>query len=362
MKHFVLYFTIVIFALKVHGQQQDSLEMMIGQMIMIGIGDFNKLDKSAPIYQSIASGKVGGIILFEKNIATENTKKQLKEVISYGQKCSPIKLLVSIDEEGGKVNRLKPKYGFSKTVSAMHLGNLDDVDSTYRSALITASTLSEVGFNLNYAPVLDLNINTENPVIGKLGRSYSGNPKTVSRHASAVIQAHDRMKVLTALKHFPGHGSSEKDTHLGIADVSSSWQVEELYPYKTLIDSGLARIIMTAHIVNEVIAPDKLPGTLSYQTVTGLLRGFLDYDGVVVSDDMQMGAISKEYGLNEAIKLSINAGVDIVMFANNVPDSQVVTAEEVFDLILSAVKSGDIPQERIIESYERILKLKKTIL
>lgn len=352
---------IIGFAFSIRAQSLDSLDIMIGQMIMIGIGDFNTLDKSEPIYQSIENGNVGGIILFEKNVANENTKKKLTEIIAYAQKKSSIPLLVSIDEEGGKVNRLKTKYGFPRTVTAQYLGQLDDLDTTSHYALKVASNLSKLGFNLNYAPVLDMNINPENPVIGKIGRSYSSSSIVVAKHGSVVIQAHDSMRVLTALKHFPGHGSSKKDTHLGIADVSSTWQLEELYPYKYLIDSGLVRIIMTAHIVNQIIEPKKLPATLSKKTVNGLLRGFLNYDGVVISDDMQMGAISKEYGLEEAIKLSINAGVDILMFANNVPNSDVVYPEEIHNIISSAVEIGEVSKERIRESFKRIVKLKNSI-
>jgi beta-N-acetylhexosaminidase len=134
--------------------------------------------------------------------------------------------------------------------------------------------------------------------------------------------------------------------------------MEEVYPYKAMLDSGLVRMIMTAHIVNHVLDSALLPATLSKKIVTDFLRGFLNYDGVVISDDMQMGAISKEYGLEEAIKLSINAGVDMIMFANNVPDSDLVTADIVHKIIRSKVENNEIPIRRIEESYKRISKLK----
>ncbi|MFY0600978.1 MAG: glycoside hydrolase family 3 protein [Cyclobacteriaceae bacterium] len=361
MKNFIACFISIFLITSVSAQKADSLETMIGQMIMIGIGDFDVLDKSAPVFKSLEDGKAGGIILFEKNISFESPDKSLKQIISHAQKKSTTPLLVSIDEEGGKVNRLKTRYGFPKTVSAQYLGKINNLDSTRFYALQTAATLAELGFNLNYAPVLDVNINPANPVIGKIQRSYSSDFNSVASHAAEVIKAHDSLNVATALKHFPGHGSSKKDTHLGIADVSDTWRIEETYPYKILLDSGLVKVIMTAHIVNDVIDEKKLPATLSKKVVGGLLRGFLGYEGVVISDDMQMGAISKEYGLKESIKLSINAGVDIVMFANNVSQSETVSADQVFEIIYNLIQDEEIPRSRIEESYNRIVKLKKSI-
>jgi beta-N-acetylhexosaminidase len=358
MNRYLIYLSISLLSFYIQAQPKDTLDMMIGQMIMIGIGDFDILDKSAAIFQSLEEGRIGGIILFEKNISIKDPKINLKAIIECAQKKSPVPLLVSIDQEGGKVNRLKTKYGFPKTVTAQYLGSLDMLDSTRFYAYQTALTLSGLGFNLNYAPILDVNVNPTNPVIGKIERSYSADYLKVVSHASEVVKMHDSLNIATALKHFPGHGSSRKDTHLGIADVSQTWQMEEVYPYKAMLDSGLVRMIMTAHIVNHVLDSALLPATLSKKIVTDFLRGFLNYDGVVISDDMQMGAISKEYGLEEAIKLSINAGVDMIMFANNVPDSDLVTADIVHKIIRSKVENNEIPIRRIEESYKRISKLK----
>ncbi len=358
MNKILISLILCLFTFFIRAQPVDSLDMMIGQMIMIGIGDFEVLDKNAPVFKSLEQGKAGGIILFEKNISSKDSKINLQSIIDYAQNMSTVPLFVSIDQEGGRVNRLKTKYGFPKSVSAQYLGKIDNLDSTRHYAFQTASALVEVGINLNYAPILDININPQNPVIGKIERSYSSDFSNVAKHASAVIQMHDSLNVATAVKHFPGHGSSKNDTHLGVADVSETWQMEEIYPYKVLLDSGLVRIVMTAHIVNRILDSSLLPATLSKKIVTGLLRDFLNYDGVVISDDMQMGAISKEYGLEEAIKLSINAGVDILMFANNVPESEQVTADKLHQIIRSKVENNEIPISRILESYDRIIKLK----
>lgn len=361
MKKNLLSTIICLSTLVSSAQKQDSLDIMIGQMIMIGIGDFDVLKKNEPVFEELKQGFAGGIILFEKNLNSAYPETYLREIIDYSQEQSPIPLFVSIDEEGGLVNRLKPKYGFPKTVTAQYLGEIDNVDSTSFYAYQTASTLNRLGINLNFAPSVDVNVNPENPIIGKVGRSFSSDPAQVAKHAAEVIKAHDSLGIATALKHFPGHGSSKKDTHLGIADVSSTWQMNEVFPYKILLDSGMVRMIMTAHIVNRIVEPEKLPATLSKNVITGILREFLNYDGVVISDDMQMGAISKEYGLEESLVKSINAGVDIVLFASNVPDSQLVSAGQVHQIIKEKVLLGEIPKSRVEESYARIIKLKRSI-
>ena len=167
--------------------------------------------------------------------------------------------------------------------------------------------------------------------------------------------------MITTLKHFPGHGSSKDDTHLGIADVSNTWNETELIPYRTLIQQGYVDAIMTAHIVNKKLDDSGNPGTLSGKMINDLLRKKLNYNGVVFSDDMQMHAIAKHYGLEEAIKLSILAGVDILTFSNNISGSQERTVDVVHRIIRKFVQDGTIPQERIDQSYNRILSLKNKL-
>lgn len=342
-------------------QETDSLDIMIGQMIMLGLGDFNELDEKASIFQEIRSGKLGGVILFEKNFNLNRAEVKMKNILDYTQLQSEIPLFVSIDQEGGRVNRLKTKYGFPKTVTAQYLGELNNLDSTAYYAKQSAAILYKLGINMNFAPSVDVNINPVNPIIGKVERSYSPDPYVVAAHAQAVVEAHDVFGVATVLKHFPGHGSSKSDSHLGLADVSKTWRFKELIPYKALLDSGKVRAIMTAHIVNQVLDEEKLPGTLSPFVISGVLREFLEYDGVVVSDDMQMKAISAEYGLEESIKMAVNAGVDILLFANNVSDYHLVTAGKIHKTIRAYVAKGEISQERIAESYRRIISLKTTL-
>ncbi|MEO9805419.1 MAG: glycoside hydrolase family 3 N-terminal domain-containing protein [Reichenbachiella sp.] len=364
MNRFLTLSCFFIFAINVFGQEpeviEDSvgLDVMIGQLILTGIGDFSYLSKEAEILEEIKNGKVGGVILFEKNINVEHPQKQLKRTIKMLTEAAEIPLFISIDEEGGRVNRLKPKYGFPVTRQAGELGQLNNLDTTAFYAKNTASTLSEFGFNVNYAPNVDVSINPDNPVIAKLGRSYSNDPKIVASHAQTVVDVHRTHQVITVLKHFPGHGSSRNDSHLGVADVSDTWQFSELMPYKWILDSGRVDGIMTAHIVNEHLDPSKLPATLSPYVISNILRGVLNYEGVVFTDDMQMHAISKNYGFEESIKMAINAGVDVMLFANNVPGNERRSPSQIHAIIKDYVSSGEITTERIKESYNRIMQLK----
>lgn len=338
--------------------ETPSLEVMIGQMIITGIGDFSYITDEEKILAEIEKGYLGGVVLFEKNINRNSPKKQLIRTIDSLQARSAVPLFVTIDEEGGRVNRLKPKYGFPKTAYAQDLGELNNLDSTAFYAAKTAGLLSELGINVNLAPNVDVNVNPKNPVIGAMGRSYSADEHKVAQQAAQVVKTHRDHGVLTVLKHFPGHGSSHADTHLGIADVSQYWQFRELMPYKILLDSGLVDAVMTAHIVNEHLDENKLPATLSPFIVNNILRKVLGYNGVVFSDDMQMHAISHHYGFEQSIKMAIEAGVDMLMFANMVEESERKTPTQIHSTILKLVESGEISTDRIRASYDRIMTLK----
>ena len=338
--------------------ENKSLDEKIGQMIMIGINDRKSITANDTLLIEIKSGKVGGIIFFEKNISATASAETLKKLIGDLQANASTPLFMSIDEEGGKVHRLKEKYGFVPMPSAGYLGNLNNLDSTAYYTTNLAKELKELGINLNYAPCLDLATNPNNPIIAKVNRSYSADPAIVAQQATTSILAHHEQGIKTIVKHFPGHGSSSSDSHLGIVDVTNQWNIIELMPYKTLIQSGTIDAVMTAHIINEHLDASKLPGTLSKVIVTDMLRNMLDFKGVVFSDDMQMYAISKNYGQENAIKLSILAGVDVLVFGNNVNVTDRMKASDIHAIIKKLVLSGEIPESRINEAYERILTLK----
>jgi beta-N-acetylhexosaminidase len=339
-------------------KMKDSLDIKIGQMLLIG---FPKQEVDQDVLREVADGKVGSIIYFEKNVPPKNSFVLLKKMNWTYQKAAPIPLLICIDQEGGRVNRLKDKYGFPKSITAEAMGKDPNLDSVKFYSEATASTLSGLGFNVNFAPVVDLGTNRDNPIIAKVGRAFSANEDSVTLMAKEVIKAHHKYGVLTALKHFPGHGSSKDDTHNGIADVTQTWEERELKPYRELIDSGYVDGIMSSHIVNKNLDPDGLPGTLSDDVLTGILRNRLHFNGVVFSDDMQMQAITKYYGLEEAIRLAINAGIDIMCFSNNISGSDERTVNKVHSVIRGYVDKGVITKERIDQSYRRVMAMKKKL-
>jgi beta-N-acetylhexosaminidase len=293
----------------------------MGRMLMVGFRGL-KLERDNPIVADIREGRVGGVVLFDYDVPSKSpvrnieSPKQVKALIKDLRSVAPGSLLVAVDQEGGRVARLKEKFGFPPSVSAKSLGALDDVAATRKAALTTAETLAEAGFDLNFAPVVDLDVNPANPVIGGLERSFSADPDVVTRHAAEIVKAHRECGVLTCLKHFPGHGSSRADSHLGFTDVSETWSRTEIEPYARLLAAGLCDSVMTAHIFNSALDPD-LPATLSEKVIKGLLREGLAYNGPVISDDMQMKAISANYGFEDAIWKALGAGIDILVFANN---------------------------------------------
>lgn len=350
-----LFLTAVAFSASA---QQDSLGIKIGQMIEIG---FPKAEVDPKVLEEIRLGKVGAVIIFEKNIPATNSFNGLKKITWTYQHAAAIPLLISIDQEGGRVNRLKTKYGFPSSITAEAMGK-SKLDSVKFYSESTAATLAGLGININFAPVVDLAINRDNPIIAKVGRSFSANEDSVIMMAKEVIKIHRKYGVLTSLKHFPGHGSSKDDTHKGLTDVTTTWQERELKPYQALIDSGYVDGVMTSHIVHRTLEPDGHPGTLSDDILTGILRNKLHFNGVVFSDDMQMHAITKHYSLEDAIRMAINAGVDIMTFSNNIAGSDERTSDKVHSIIRKMVETGEIKRDRIDASFKRIMQMKSKLI
>ncbi|MFC2085897.1 glycoside hydrolase family 3 protein [Bacteroidota bacterium] len=341
---------------------QDSLRIMIGQMLLVGFRG-KSVDEQHSIFRDISERGIGGVILFDYDVPSKKSDRniespeQVRSLTSKLQEWSGIPLLIAIDQEGGRVNRLKERYGFPRSVSAGYLGTIDNPDSTRFYADRTASVLSEIGVNLNFAPVVDLNLNPENPIIGKIERSFSADPEVVVRNAALVVRSHTRQGIMTSLKHFPGHGSSTGDTHKGLVDVSETWQESELLPYRMLLDSGLVHGVMTAHVVNRQLDSAGASSTLSSTVIGGILREEMKYDNVVFSDDLQMGAIRDHYDLDSVVRLALEAGVDVLTFGNNSvyePD----IAARVIEIIVGLVEHKVVTKSRIEESYTRIMELK----
>ena len=339
-----------------------NIEHKIGQLFLIGFqGD--SIDASHPVAADIRQRNLGGVVLFDRLLAKRQdhnnitSASQVKALTTSLQRLARTPLLIGIDQEGGRVRRLKPEMGFPATASAAELGQKNDRTLTTIHAMTTAATLHSLGINFNLAPVIDVNAFPENPVIGRLDRSFSSSPALVSVHASEWIKAHNELGVLTCLKHFPGHGSSRADSHLGFTDISETWDATELQPYKELIDTGLAEAIMTGHLFHKELDPIH-PATLSAGIITKILRQEMRFNGVVISDDLQMRAITDQYGLEEAACLALAAGVDLLIIGNNLdydPDAltRTITA------ILLAIENGRLPEKRIDEAWARVQHLKK---
>jgi beta-N-acetylhexosaminidase len=341
-----------------------SLDKKIGQMLCIGFRGM-EVGPGQQIVQDVYNGRVGGVVLFDKDVALGYTPRniespaQVKSLVNTLKTYAEAPLFVCVDMEGGKVLRLKPEYGFPDAASPQHIGSIDRPDTTIIWADGIAKTLQQMGFTVNFAPVVDLNVNPDNPVIGKLGRSFSADPLVVTRNAELFADAHNQRGIYTTLKHFPGHGSSTSDSHKGFVDVTNTWSEIELEPYRRLIDRGSADFVMTAHIFNSNLDPE-YPATLSHDIITGLLRNELEFGGIVFSDDMQMKAITEHYGLETAIEKSINAGVDVLVFGNNLEYDPGI-ATKVIDIVKKLVAEGKISEDRIARSYNRIMAYKNRL-
>lgn len=341
-----------------------SVNEKIGQILLVGFRGVS-VSASESIKNDILKFHVGSVILFEYDAMLKTRPRnilnpeQLKTLTTDLQKLSPrIPLFISVDEEGGLVNRLKPMYGFIGKKSAMELGK-GTAEETFQHTLSLASELKAHGINLNFSPSVDVNVNPENPVIGKVKRSFSADAKTVVEHAEAVIEAHRAQGVLSVLKHFPGHGSSRSDSHLGMVDVTDTWQAQELLPYEQLIAQNQVDFIMSAHVFQRHLDP-VYPATLSEKVLTDLLRNKLNFQGVIISDDMDMGAIKDHYGFEEAIEKALSAGIDILLFGNNINyDSKRI--EQVQAIILKLLHSGKFSEEALNDKVRRILTAKAKI-
>ena len=356
MKLFLLLLTLFV-TLNASSPTDNELKKMIGRMLIVGFSDAT-IDKESQIVKDMQEYDLGGVILFDRFYRDRNRTKnissptQLKQLTSDLQKFSPKPLFISVDQEGGKVARLKPKYGFETIPSAkkVSLMGLEKAVGVYNKQ---SQMLENMGINMNFAPVVDLAINPKNRVIVGLERSFGKDSSEVVAFSRVEIEAQRAHKIISVLKHFPGHGSSLGDSHKGFVDISESWSDKELEPYRVLIDEEQVDMIMTAHVFNSHIDA-KYPATLSYEFNTKLLRGTLKYRGLIISDDLQMGAISQHYTLAQRTTLAINAGVNILLFGNQLED---VSVKTLVDTIFKEVKSGNISLKKIVESNAKIQNL-----
>lgn len=324
-----------------------SLEEKVGQMIFAGIKGKVMTNETEKI---ISTHQVGGIILFKDNLKKANQSVTLLNAIKQENSNNKVPLFLGIDEEGGRISRLPE---LTKLPTNEEIGFRNDASFSYGIGKLLGKQLSAFGFNLDFAPVLDINSNPENPIIGD--RSFGKDAQKVSELGIQTMEGIQSEQVIPVIKHFPGHGDTAVDSHKELPIVQKSLkdlQGLELIPFKKAINQG-TEVVMTGHILLPKIDPT-YPASLSEKIIKGILRKQLGYEGIIITDDMTMKAIVNTFEIGEAAVSAVKAGNDIVLVAHDY--ANVIKAK---DAILQAVKTGEISQQRIDESVNRILSIKK---
>ncbi|MCR5822776.1 MAG: hypothetical protein K6F85_07685 [Bacteroidales bacterium] len=338
---------------------QYTLHEDIAQMLMVG---FRGQTVDSLVARDVRDLKVGGVILFEYDAPSGTRKRnvanpeQVRRLCADLQALAPGRLLIGIDQEGGNVSRLRTAYGFDANRSAKATAS-DGDDTVRRYARLCAEQLQRLGINLNFAPCADVDAVPPCPVIGGMERSFGTDAGRVAECCRIWIDEQSKCGVMSCLKHFPGHGSAKGDTHKGLVDVSATWRRSELEPYRRLIADGRVPMVMTAHVVNRNTDPAGLPASLSAATVS-LLRDTLGFDGLIITDDMAMGAITANYGYAEAIAMAIEAGADMLCLSNNGSHYDPDLAPRTVALIEQLVAQGKVSEAKIHRAAERIRHFK----
>lgn len=338
-------------------EQPADLDAMIGQMLVVGFNGSSPDGAAARrIAGLIAEGKIGGVILFDRNV---RSPRQVRALTSkFRNTGHPLVPLISVDQEGGLVQRLSARKGFKSYPTARTIARKYDPEKARRIYKSMADELARAGFNMNYGPVVDLNINQRNPIIGRLGRSYGADPERVVEYARAFISAHREANVLTSLKHFPGHGSSLTDSHKQLVDLTRSWKDIEIAPYQALAREGAIDTVMVGHLYHPEFSGEKrIPATLASNAIDGWLRERIGFQGVVITDDLEMGAIRRHNNLRNTLIKAVQGGNDILLFGGSGADPKFVP--KATKILRDAVNDGTIPRERIVRSYNRIKRMKE---
>ncbi len=330
-----------------------SLEEKIGQLFFItsrynGKGQL-QLALDDHLEKTLKQFKPGGFIFFSQNLDTiDQTVTFIQDI----QKTSAIPMFIAIDEEGGLVTRLNQATKLHSTVmpNAFTIGQTGDDEYAYKASQAIGKEIGSLGFNMNFAPVADIFSNPKNKIIGK--RAYASNAELTSLMVAKAVKGTLSSGVIPVLKHFPGHGDTLQDSHTHAAvvenDLDRLMKVEFL-PFIAGVEAG-AEVIMTAHVLTPQITQEGLPATLSPAIIQGLLREKLGFDGLIITDGLEMSAISAFYPEEEAVVLAIEAGVDMLLLP--------MDFEKAYEALLSAVKEGRLTESRIDESVRRILTLK----
>lgn len=340
----------------------QDLDQMIGQMIMVG---FHGTRKTSPgtrrVIRLLKDGRIGGVIMMQRNIS--NRKRLLNLTAALHDAGAKLPPFISVDQEGGSVQRLRRGQGFERIPSAGRMAARYKPEQAEKIYDRLARQLKRAGLNMNFGPVVDLNRNRRNPIIGRLRRAYGKTTKSVMPYARAFIDAHRRAGVMTAAKHFPGHGSSWADSHRRFVDLTKTWNRVELAPYRELSEKAGPDMVMVGHLYHPQFSGKKgrIPASLSKVAITHELRGRLGFRGIVITDDMEMAAVTRRFSLKERAVRAVEAGNDIILFSDATRDGT-GTVDAIHSHIKDAVKSGRIPRARIRAAYSRIKAAKTRLL
>jgi beta-N-acetylhexosaminidase len=347
-------------------QMPEDLRERIGQMILVGFRGLTETE-AEPTLRHIRNGDIGAVVLFDVDAETGGarnfqSKEQVGTLIEALKAASPIPVLVCVDAEGGFYHRLKERYGFPPATPAQEMGERNDPAFTRMTAGVTAAALASVGIDMNLAPVVDI-LNPANLTVSARRRSFSADPSIVAIHAREFILAHHDRGVLSALKHFPGMGGVLKPYSPGRGELIEKWFPSELEPYRVLINDGIVDAILAARVTHPELDADH-PGCLSKKVIDDLLRKELGYDGVVISDALEMLAIWDVFGFERGTIMAVNAGVDLLLYCN---ESGMIAYDDdrgpaAVQVILDAVARGDISEERVNQACARILRVKERAL
>lgn len=290
---------------------------------------------------------IGGLIYFQKNIKSE---EQIKKMIENSKAYCKYPLFIGIDEEGGKVSHLADSLKLDNVGPMADIGNTGDILKAYEAMKTVGTYMSDYGFNLNFAPVADILLNDDNTSIGD--RAFSSDADIVAGMITSAMNGLEESGITACVKHFPGLGGAEKDTHNGLSVIDKSLEElrqTELVPFISAIENG-ANMIMVGHISLPQITGDNTPAAMSEQVISGLLRAELGYNGVVITDAMNMGAITEYYGADEAAIRALKAGADMILMPEDF--------KLAYEGVIAAVKDGTISEERINDSLKRVYRIK----
>ncbi len=350
------------------------LSRAVGQMMMVGFNGV-QVDENSAIIKEIKQYHIGGIILDQHR--QPNSKKyttnienptQLKNLIKklqfYAKKYDDYPLFIAVNQEGGMINTLKVSQGFNNAndPSQFELGKTRNQQIIFNAAFKRGMLLKSMGVNLNLAPVADLNINPNNPAVGKLQRSFGNNPQYVIQDLKSTIKAYNKASIFCTLKHFPGLGSASKNTDYDNADLSQTWNKTELMPYKELIQSKTnCPFIMVAHLVNKHLDKNGMPASLSKNVITDLLIKKLHYTGLIITDDMDAASIRNNFSTQYAIKKAVLAGNDVIIYGGTQGYDPDKDTQLLFNTLMMLADKNPEIYGRVLKSYEKIIKLKQSL-